>query len=71
MKDIEITGALQTLSLMIILIGVDMESLILISFVSLTVIGMFLLKYRWPKPKNNTIYVCDLCGERHCECTRE
>jgi len=53
------------------LIGGDMESLILITFVSLTVIAIFLLKYRSPKPKNNTIYVCDLCGERHCECTRE
>ena len=71
MKGLEITGALYAWSLMNILIGEDMESLILITFVSLTVIAMFLLKYRWAKPKNNNIYVCDLCGERHCECTRE
>lgn len=47
------------------------EFLLILVFVSLGAIAVLVFKSNWIGRPKKTRYVCDLCGDHHCECTAE
>jgi len=48
-----------------------LELLLIMVCVSVSAIALWILRINWAGRKKQTRYVCNLCGERHCDCTIE
>jgi uncharacterized protein YpmB len=48
-----------------------MEIMIILSIILVVAVAIWLAVFQLFKKKKKTVYICNSCGEHHCDCTPE